>query len=227
MMAVDFDPTSGAGVDYLYKSSPTVTAVPLTFSCWFNSDSDRETNYLVALGDSSAANQYFALWQSRDSLRATTRAVSAANSSTTTVAASTWHHGAGVFATTSSRTVYLDGVAGSTNTATKTPSGVDVLRIGSTGTSSPATNNATKGLLAEVAIWNVALTAAEIATLAEGFLPTFIRPASLISYYPLTRDYADRLGNNSVTESQTVTFAEHTRIIEGAGNTHRSAWGGI
>jgi len=84
-----------------------------------------------------------------------------------------------------------------------------------------------KGKLAEVAIWNVALTAAEIATLAEGFLPTFIKPESLISYYPLVRDYSDRLGNNSVTESQTVTFAEHTRIIEGAGNTHRSAWGGI
>lgn len=226
-MAVDFDPTSGAGVDYLYKPSPTVTAVPLTFACWFNSDSDSETNYLVSLGKSSVGNHYFALWQSRDSLRATTRAVSAANSSTTTVAASTWHHGAGVFATTSSRTVYLDGVAGSANTATKTPSGVDVLRIGATGTSSPETNNAMKGKLAEVAIWNVALTAADIATLAEGFLPTFIKPESLISYYPLVRDYSDRLGNNSVTESQTVTFAEHTRIIEGAGNTHRSAWGGI
>jgi len=226
-MAVDFDPTSGAGVDYLYKPSPTVTAVPLTFSCWFNSDSDSETNYFVSLGDSSVTNHYFALWQNRNSLRATTRALSAANSSTTTVSASTWHHGAGVFATTSSRTVYLDGVAGSENTATKTPSSVDVLRIGSTGTSSPETNNAMKGKLAEVAIWNVALTAAEIATLAEGFLPTFIKPESLISYYPLVRDYSDRLGNNSVTESQTVTFAEHTRIIEGAGNTHRSAWGGI
>jgi hypothetical protein len=50
------------------------------------------------------------------------------------------------------------------------------------------------GRTAEVGIWNAALTAAEIASLAKGMTPDKIRPQSLVFYAPLVRDLIDVRG---------------------------------
>lgn len=51
------------------------------------------------------------------------------------------------------------------------------------------TASSTKGYfdgdIAEAAIWNVALSDAEIAMLAKGLSPLRVRPASLVSYVPM------------------------------------------
>ena len=61
-------------------------------------------------------------------------------------------------------------------------------------------------------IWNVALTAAEIASLAKGFSPRLIRPQSLAFYAPLIRETLDIRGGLTLTDSGS-TVADHPRII--------------
>ena len=69
------------------------------------------------------------------------------------------------------------------------------------------------GSIAEPAIWNVALTDAEIASLAAGFTPDQIRPQSLQFYAPLVRDLVDARGGRTITNVNSATVATHPRII--------------
>ena len=68
------------------------------------------------------------------------------------------------------------------------------------------------GKLAEVGIWNVALTAAEIASLAKGMTCDKVRPQSLVFYAPLVRNLQDVRGGLTITNNNTATVATHTRV---------------
>jgi hypothetical protein len=48
-----------------------------------------------------------------------------------------------------------------------------------------ATGQALQGNMADTALWNVVLSATEIAALAKGIRPPQVRPAALIGYWPL------------------------------------------
>lgn len=96
-----------------------------------------------------------------------------------------WAHFTGVFSSSTLRVVYTNGVPCATNTTSITADGLDTVAIG-------ARKNAgvygapMYGRLAECAVWNVALTDAEILSLSLGASPMLIRPASLVFYSPLT-----------------------------------------
>jgi hypothetical protein len=68
------------------------------------------------------------------------------------------------------------------------------------------------GQIAEVGIWNVALTAAEIASLAKGMTCDKIRPQSLVYYAPLVRNLIDQKGDLTITNNNGATVANHTRV---------------
>jgi hypothetical protein len=68
------------------------------------------------------------------------------------------------------------------------------------------------GSIAEVGIWNAALTAAEIASLAKGMTCDKIRPQSLVFYAPLVRDLIDAKGGLTITNNNGATVANHPRI---------------
>jgi hypothetical protein len=67
------------------------------------------------------------------------------------------------------------------------------------------------GTIAEVGIWNVALTTAEIASLAKGMTPDKIRPQRLVFYAPLVRDLVDAKGGLTITNNG-ATVANHPRV---------------
>jgi hypothetical protein len=93
----------------------------------------------------------------------------------------TWHHAAGVFIAANSRKVYLDGGnMGSdvTNIGWVPKNRVD---IGQIGRNLPA--DFYNGRIADAAMWNVELTQPEIAILAKGFCPLFVRRNNLVRYY--------------------------------------------
>jgi hypothetical protein len=74
------------------------------------------------------------------------------------------------------------------------------------------------GNVAEPAIWNVALTGAEISSLAAGYSPELIRPASLIAYSQLFGNLSPeiaKVGGSSydLTLFNTPTKAAHPRAI--------------
>ena len=68
------------------------------------------------------------------------------------------------------------------------------------------------GSLAEVGIWNAALTADEVASLADGMTCNKIRPQSLVFYAPLVRDLIDVKGGLTITNNNSATVAAHPRV---------------
>jgi hypothetical protein len=70
----------------------------------------------------------------------------------------------------------------------------------------------TDAKIAESAIWNVALTAAEIATLAAGYSPLFVRPQSLVFYAPIIREL-NNLKGGVLTNNGSAAVSVHPRII--------------
>ncbi len=68
------------------------------------------------------------------------------------------------------------------------------------------------GRLSEVGIWNVALTAAEVASLAKGMTCDKVRPQNLVFYAPLVRDLIDAKGGLTITNNNGATVANHPRV---------------
>ena len=95
-----------------------------------------------------------------------------------------WIHQVGVFASSTLRTLYTNGVAASTNTTSTVADGLDRVSIGARLSTSWGAYY--WGRTAEVAVWSAGLSADEIRSLATGAAPFMIRPASLVFYAPLT-----------------------------------------
>jgi hypothetical protein len=130
---------------------------------------------------------------------------------TSAPSANTVFHAAGVWASSTSRSVYLDGANKVTDTAASTPSGINRAAIGVSRASSIDQAFNSGGRLAEAGFWNAALTDEEIAALAKGIPPIMIRPQNLVAYLPLVRDLFDARGNAfAITGS--LTAADHPRI---------------
>jgi hypothetical protein len=68
------------------------------------------------------------------------------------------------------------------------------------------------GLVAEVGVWNAALTAAEVASLADGMTCDKVRPQSLVFYAPIVRDLIDQKGGLTIINNNAATVANHTRV---------------
>ena len=128
------------------------------------------------------------------------------------VSANVWNHYAGVFASGSSRTPYTNGVAGAENTTTVAAITPTFTNIGAFYAGTATAIQFMDGLIAEVGIWNAALTAAEIASLAKGMTPDKIRPQNLVFYTPLVRDLNDQKGGLAITNNNGATVANHTRV---------------
>ena len=211
-MAYDFDGTD----DYIEALSAPATAAPLTMACWFNVDNVTANHVLMSLTDGTDSNRFFLAAQGAaagDPVRASTTGggtTTQANSATG-FTANTWHHAVGRYNSATNRRAYIDGVGGTTGTTNVTPTGIDEIMLGATWTGG-VRGAFTNGRIAEAAIWNVGLNDDEIASLADGFRPSLIRPSSLVFYAPLVREIADYRGGISLTVSGALVAA-HTRRI--------------
>ena len=242
-MAIHIDSSSSDKDYYLEKTDPTPWATdsgssifPLTMSCWIHPDSLSDHDGAISLGYSATTYPVVSI-----NLRGTGKATAEVKTRTTTAlsisaadyTAGAWQHFAGVFASATSRICYLAGVAATENTTSAeiAPSGVNHLTLGEYAST---WSRPFDGHLAECAVWNVALSASEIATLVDGYTPLHVRPESLISYFPLVKNTIDVMGANTVSfatdsggSTTEVDYSDHPRIIEDAPMISRSAWGGI
>lgn len=199
-------------------SSPITTGTgDVTLACWFNSSDNTAGQALMAIDRSDARGRYILSANGEiagDPIRATSgnNAIVFHAQTTTGYTINQWTHAAGVFSGQSSRIAYING--GSPGVSTDTHSFLnnpDKLRIGALFyTSLAAPFN---GFIAEVAIWDAALNADEISSLAKGFTPDQIRPQSLQFYAPLVRNLQDFRGGLAITNNNTATVATHPRII--------------
>lgn len=217
-MAYDFN----GSTQYLRLSSAPVTVAPLTIAAWGQVDVSTNGEYTLCSIDDFDYNvggnsQEFTIEFGADagSINPIAMAGSAGTNGfaigATSLSTGTWYHFAGVFASSTSRTIYLNGSSDGSDTTSVTPTNVSDVGIGTTFKAS-AGSKFMNGKVGEIGIWNVALTVAEIGSLADGASPLFVRPQSLVFYAPVVRNLTNYKGAVLTNTGSSAVFA-HPRII--------------
>jgi hypothetical protein len=207
-MAYDFDGINQS----LTRASAPVTAVPLTMACWFNPDLLQDAS-LCSVSNAVGAGNWFALFTGLAGVVTASTATGGNQSNATTTATYTtgsWNHCCGVFSAANSRTIYLNGSNAVTNTASRSPI-INETVIGARRASG-LIGLYFNGKIAEVGIWNAALTAQEVASLAKGMTCEKIRPQSLVFYVPLVRELQDVRQGLTITNNNGATVTQHPRV---------------
>ena len=193
-MAVLFDDESSEF--YTFLTAPA-TAEPITMACWFYIDETPDNDYcIMQLQDDGTDSNYFRMNLGNDAapetwpvscfssgLNGSSTDSDRANS-TTQASQNVWHHACAIWAAVDDRRAFIDG--GSKGTQTDTldqPANIDSIDIGREGDSSAG--DYFSGGLFWPALWDVALTDAEVAILASGVPPWKVRPESLQFFVPL------------------------------------------
>ncbi len=171
---------------YLEYSAGSADTFPCTMVCWYKYNGGSGVGTLVSKGYtnlSRSINLHFtgdcvALVQSNSGAR---------SASANGIAQDIWGHYAAVFASTTSRTAYMNGVAGTVNTVSSAMTVSGMKRTIGARHDSGGISNYANGLIAEAAIWDAVLSAASIARLAKGVLPIDIKEnfSNLVGYWPL------------------------------------------
>jgi hypothetical protein len=172
---------------YLENANAIVSAVPFSVSMWVYPDADLSMIFM-SIADTAGDTNYFDLRMSATTLKAGISASDTGSGfsnagATAALTLNQWNHIAGVFSAVDSRTIYLNGGNSNTDSHSRTPAGIDNTAIGALVRTGVAA--ATSGRIAEVGIYNVALTDDEIAELAKGASPLLVKPANLVAYWNL------------------------------------------
>lgn len=211
-MAYDFD-----GIDdYIEATSAVVTVVPVTMACWVNPDNVTTNFTPLALSADTGTERLMlqlAGALSGDPVRAVTQGggVAAVVATAAAFTANTWQHVAARFSANNNRRAYRNGIGGTANTASLTPTGLNRTNIGCNYGAGVRTGFH-DGEVAEVGIWDVALDNDEIAALADGFRCSLIRPNNLVFYAPIIRQVDDYARSVSLTTSGAVVSVNPRRI---------------
>lgn len=213
--------------NYLVLNSGIITATPLTIACWVKPSAFSANQYLAGLfytsaGSGTALDGWtILLAQTSGNVQATCgNGVGLASGVSASGASSgSWNHVAAVFNSATSRYAYLNGTAGTQNTTNvapstapdKTAAGVLIREDNS------RIQAATACHIAELGFWNVALSGTEIAQLAAGYSPLFVRGESLFYYKLLAGDSngdePEDKAINTLAEQGTVSTQTHPTII--------------
>lgn len=200
-----------ASSDFQLASAFGLTAVPITLCCWFKRSATSTTGVLICVNNGNAIgtlSQFDLAFGADGNLYAETGQPGSSAGATVSTNTTNWVCGSSIYPATNSRTAYADGVAGSTNTTTISPSGLNQLNIGVvneiTGINYAACS------VAAAAGWSSVLDTYEIASLVKGFPPRRIRPQSLSFYIPTIRENVEwRNSQAFVTTGGTVS--DHPR----------------
>ncbi len=213
-MSYTFDSTL---TQYINCSS-SLTLYPSTFSAWVYMTSRSATNTnILSLGQSGTTSQGRITVANSGSnyapfINANQPAVANVTATATTgTNLNTWHHVCGVFESSTSRIIYLDGGNSATNTVSSVPPGLNSIRIGASFGAAGAPAILFNGRISDTAIWSVVLTIDEITSLSKGFSPKKIRPQSLEFHCPLIRDLNEQISSSALTNNSGVTVSDNQR----------------
>lgn len=160
-----------ASSQYLTSSTLPVAAAPLTLESWCICTDTTDSQELISIGAVGAATSFrLNINGSAKTVRAiTTNSGNGISVSAGTWTSGKWMHAAAVFANTASRTAYLDGVPGATDTTSLSAPTPDTLNIGRL--IQPGPTNYFNGTCGSVRIYNLAKSTADIiASRTEGLL---------------------------------------------------------
>ncbi len=204
-MAVDFV----AGGNTYTNTAIGVTGYPITIHCQHSPD-DGSFAFLVNINDASAgANRLATLgldFGAGGEVNATSEDSGGGSTSATSATVNTGAYNAigGVWVSTTSRTAWLNGTAATTETTSRTPTGIDQGIIGNSGGATP------NGPFGELGIWNAALNDNEMISLSKGVSPLLVRPTSLVHYIPFNQAEAqDAIAGIVWTASGSLSAVAH------------------
>jgi hypothetical protein len=197
-----------------------VTAAPLSMGVWIKLTTlPSDGNYIVLFviqdsGATSGNESYFESYLSNSSGVYTLYAATSASDDedvsslvvTGDIDTSNWHFIYATFGSITSRYIFMDDAWGVEGTASRTPGGLDETAFAS-AYYGDAWAGFVNGKLAHPFIYNVELTAIEVARLAAGALPTEIRPEALVAYWPLIDDDNDPIGGYNMTPYNSPTWS--------------------
>lgn len=214
---------ASASSQKLQNDNAVVTDVPLTIAGWMRTASTATTQVACAVGHRSGSSgaRYQLYFTSGGRIGAYcqngggTQTATITDSSGVNYSANTWYHGAAVFSSTTSRTVYRDGANSATDTNTVTVGTVTTTTLGARydGVGFGIYLN---GRLAEFAIWNVALSADEIYSLSRGISPHMVRPEALVWHpelYGNSSPEPDSVGGYHMTVTGATKAAHDIRMV--------------
>jgi hypothetical protein len=207
--------------NYLSNGEAAITAAPCTMAAWFNPVNVTEDHILISCSRSASSDNWFFLAANGvtagDPIAASTISggTEALALTSTSFAANTWQHACGVWTAANSRAAYLNGGGVGTNSTSVTPTSIDRTYVGRLTGFDGSLYGSMNAAIAEAAIWNAALTAAEVSSLSKGLCPLLVRPSALVCYWPIygrqspEPDFADGL---PLTINGTMSQAAHTRV---------------
>jgi hypothetical protein len=194
-------------------SAAPISALPFTLCCWFRPNS--LTGQCISLTGSSGGQVLLGISGSGQavlSMRDNAFTTGTATTATTAATTGNWHFLAAVCASSSSRFSYLNGIASATNTtALGTINSFSRFGIGVRATASP--DSFVNGSIAEVAVWNSALSVDELNGLAKAFNPRLISTQNQRLVARLIFDISDIKNGLTLNNVNGTTAATHPRII--------------
>lgn len=179
--------------DYLRRLTPTIGSLPFSVAVWFIPPplGTILTDQTLWVQCNAAATVFFKLLLEGSTVPDRGKLRWAVRSGTTTNAQSTgfvvpgqWNHAVGVEETTSLRHVYLNGTDTNTNVVLRDGLSSPNDRTCVGAQAAAAVVDLFDGIEAHVAVWQAALSAAEVLSLYRGCSPLRIQRQALLSYGP-------------------------------------------
>ncbi len=201
--------------EFLYSAFTAANDSPISMSCLFKMDVLTLWRPLVNVGASVGNITIYSLVFNSSRVKVYTRSVSTvrqASSTGATISAGVWYHGGMINYNDNSRAAFLNGGNKGTDASNVNPDPVliDQVMIGRWSQLASSLD----ADVAEVGIWNAALTDAEMAILGKHVSPLCVRPQNLVFYMPLIRDNdEDLIGRISMGTSGTPGVRVHPRVF--------------
>ncbi len=210
-------------------TAPAVTNPPMMVNAWFKAPSNVSGPIFVG-ADKDVGDRVFGLDLSGGQIRAFSRATTFR--AATVVSGYTndvWEMATGVWAASDDRRAFKNGGNKATNGSDVTQTQIDRLSIGRFGDSSPS-QAAMDFQLAEIAVWNIAGSDAEVASLYNAgpfaYSAFFLRPEALVHYWGLLEDsitmgLTDIVGGLDLSQISSPAIAGHVPLLQQA---PRAVW---
>lgn len=221
-MALLFD---DASTQYLSYAGAILTATPMSMSALVYKDDGAVGGIMLSIGNSLTAARFQLQYDANEDVDCTATSVAGGNNPATSSGAGgndVWLHAGGVWASATSRTAYRDGGNKGTNAVSTIPLLCDRTFIGAKADSAgPGTYMS--GGLAEIALWDIDLTDAEMTILSQFVSPICVRPGNLVAYWRLvdaTSPAIDIVGGYHMTFNGSPTKMAHPRVFYPAPKTY-------
>ena len=206
---------------YAERTGIALTAYPFTLSAWVNVTTGAWTRSILMLWNSGTTTTYYGiqLINGLPSIVATNTAVTATNS-THIITTGQWYHIVGVFASATSRTLYVNGSQEATNATSVLYSGNTNAQL-RVGRYVATATNYFSGYIDDARVYNKTLTQAEITTLYKARTSRVVAPTAIISYSTTSPT------TGSVIATLTWFSENGTTILNNGGsNTYTFTWNG-